>query len=148
MSSSYPCPGNHSNCTALPLTHGEMVRLDEGRFPALELNNRRLSVKNSFCRKNGIYTRSVTVTVHMPSVIQKQSSMVDSIIAFISYMQRFHLSNILLTQSCLSFLLQFSVLLMILTGINNVVLCIPFFPHNSLSVLREQTGPRGAQLLI
>lgn len=36
-----------------------MVRLDEGRFPALELNNRRLSVKNSFCRKNGIYTRSV-----------------------------------------------------------------------------------------
>ncbi|XP_044188262.1 protein sidekick-2 isoform X5 [Thunnus albacares] len=50
--------GNHSNCTALPLTHGEMVRLDEGRFPALELNNRRLSVKNSFCRKNGIYTRS------------------------------------------------------------------------------------------
>uniref|UniRef100_A0A8C4HXZ3 Sidekick cell adhesion molecule 2a n=1 Tax=Dicentrarchus labrax TaxID=13489 RepID=A0A8C4HXZ3_DICLA len=35
-----------------------MVRLDEGRFPALELNNRRLSVKNSFCRKNGIYTRS------------------------------------------------------------------------------------------
>lgn len=51
--------GNHSNCTALPLSHGEMVRLDEGRFPALELNNRRLSVKNSFCRKNGIYTRSV-----------------------------------------------------------------------------------------
>ncbi|XP_011602329.2 protein sidekick-2 isoform X2 [Takifugu rubripes] len=50
--------GSHSNCTALPLTHGEMVRLDEGRFPALELNNRRLSVKNSFCRKNGIYTRS------------------------------------------------------------------------------------------
>uniref|UniRef100_A0A8C5E0T0 Protein sidekick-2-like n=1 Tax=Gouania willdenowi TaxID=441366 RepID=A0A8C5E0T0_GOUWI len=36
----------------------EMVRLDEGRFPSLELNNRRLSVKNSFCRKNGIYTRS------------------------------------------------------------------------------------------
>uniref|UniRef100_A0A8D3EFL0 Sidekick cell adhesion molecule 2 n=1 Tax=Scophthalmus maximus TaxID=52904 RepID=A0A8D3EFL0_SCOMX len=32
--------------------------LDEGRFPALELNNRRLSVKNSFCRKNGVYTRS------------------------------------------------------------------------------------------
>ncbi|XP_033945049.1 protein sidekick-2 isoform X2 [Pseudochaenichthys georgianus] len=57
VSSSYPCPGNHSNCTALPLTHGEMVRLDEGRFPTLELNNRRLSVKNSFCRKNGIYTR-------------------------------------------------------------------------------------------
>ncbi|XP_054891934.1 protein sidekick-2 isoform X1 [Poeciliopsis prolifica] len=50
--------GNHSNCTSLPLTHGEMVRLDEGRFPALELNNRRLSGKNSFCRKNGIYTRS------------------------------------------------------------------------------------------
>uniref|UniRef100_A0A3P8S606 Sidekick cell adhesion molecule 2 n=1 Tax=Amphiprion percula TaxID=161767 RepID=A0A3P8S606_AMPPE len=43
---------------SLPLTHGEMVRLDEGHFPALELNNRRLSVKNSFCRKNGIYTRS------------------------------------------------------------------------------------------
>ncbi|KAJ0001330.1 hypothetical protein NQD34_006350 [Periophthalmus magnuspinnatus] len=50
--------GNHSNCTSLPLTHGEMVRMDDGRFPTLELNNRRLSVKNSFCRKNGIYTRS------------------------------------------------------------------------------------------
>uniref|UniRef100_A0A672N6W3 Sidekick cell adhesion molecule 2 n=1 Tax=Sinocyclocheilus grahami TaxID=75366 RepID=A0A672N6W3_SINGR len=50
--------GAHSNCTSLPLSHGEMVRLDEGRFPALELNNRRLSVKNSFYRKNGIYTRS------------------------------------------------------------------------------------------
>uniref|UniRef100_A0A8C1Q4G4 Sidekick cell adhesion molecule 2b n=1 Tax=Cyprinus carpio TaxID=7962 RepID=A0A8C1Q4G4_CYPCA len=36
----------------------EMVSLDESRFPALELNNRRLSVKNSFCRKNGVYTRS------------------------------------------------------------------------------------------
>lgn len=34
-----------------------MVSLDESSFPALELNNRRLSVKNSFCRKNGIYTR-------------------------------------------------------------------------------------------
>uniref|UniRef100_A0A7N8X091 Sidekick cell adhesion molecule 2b n=1 Tax=Mastacembelus armatus TaxID=205130 RepID=A0A7N8X091_9TELE len=48
--------GNNSNCNAL--THGDMVSLDEGRFPALELNNRRLSVKNSFCRKNGMYTRS------------------------------------------------------------------------------------------
>ncbi|KAG5262869.1 hypothetical protein AALO_G00279850 [Alosa alosa] len=48
--------GNSSNCNAL--THGEMVRLDESRFPALELSNRRLSVKNSFCRKNGVYTRS------------------------------------------------------------------------------------------
>ncbi|XP_039595316.1 protein sidekick-2-like [Polypterus senegalus] len=47
--------GNNSNCNALG--HGEMVSLDEGRFPALELNNRRLSVKNSFCRKNGVYTR-------------------------------------------------------------------------------------------
>ncbi|XP_008312564.1 protein sidekick-2 isoform X2 [Cynoglossus semilaevis] len=45
-----------NNCNAL--THGDMVSLDEGRFPALELNNRRLSVKNSFCRKNGVYTRS------------------------------------------------------------------------------------------
>ncbi|KAJ8246272.1 hypothetical protein GJAV_G00265740 [Gymnothorax javanicus] len=45
-----------NNCNAL--THGEMVSLDESRFPALELNNRRLSVKNSFCRKNGVYTRS------------------------------------------------------------------------------------------
>lgn len=53
----YVCPGNNSNCNAL--THGDMVSLDEGRFPALELNNRRLSVKNSFCRKNGVYTRSV-----------------------------------------------------------------------------------------
>ncbi|XP_076852894.1 protein sidekick-2 isoform X2 [Brachyhypopomus gauderio] len=50
--------GGHSNGASLPLSHGEMMRLDEGRFPALELNNRRLSVKNSFCRKNGIYTRS------------------------------------------------------------------------------------------
>lgn len=50
------CPGNKSNCNAL--THGDMVSLDEGRFPTLELNNRRLSVKNSFCRKNGVYTRS------------------------------------------------------------------------------------------
>ncbi|XP_054027107.1 protein sidekick-2 [Dryobates pubescens] len=48
--------GNGSKATAL--SHGEMVSLDEGSFPALELNNRRLSVKNSFCRKNGIYTRS------------------------------------------------------------------------------------------
>ncbi|NXK32946.1 SDK2 protein, partial [Piprites chloris] len=48
--------GNSSKATAL--SHGEMVSLDEGSFPALELNNRRLSVKNSFCRKNGIYTRS------------------------------------------------------------------------------------------
>uniref|UniRef100_A0A8C2JDX5 Sidekick cell adhesion molecule 2b n=1 Tax=Cyprinus carpio TaxID=7962 RepID=A0A8C2JDX5_CYPCA len=40
----------------------EMVSLDESRFPALELNNRRLSVKNSFCRKNGVYTRSVKVS--------------------------------------------------------------------------------------
>lgn len=53
--SPYVCPGNNSNCNAL--THGDMVSLDEGRFPALELNNRRLSVKNSFCRKNGVYTR-------------------------------------------------------------------------------------------
>ncbi|NXH50445.1 SDK2 protein, partial [Dicaeum eximium] len=43
---------------AAALSHGEMVSLDEGSFPALELSNRRLSVKNSFCRKNGIYTRS------------------------------------------------------------------------------------------
>ncbi|NXB92209.1 SDK2 protein, partial [Vidua chalybeata] len=48
--------GNGSKAAAL--SHGEMVSLDEGSFPALELNNRRLSVKNSFCRKNGIYTRS------------------------------------------------------------------------------------------
>lgn len=51
-----PCPaGNGSKGNTL--THGEMVSLDESSFPALELNNRRLSVKNSFCRKNGIYTR-------------------------------------------------------------------------------------------
>ncbi|XP_043941066.1 protein sidekick-2 [Protopterus annectens] len=48
--------GNNSKSNAL--CHGEMMSLDEGRFPALELNNRRLSVKNSFCRKNGVYTRS------------------------------------------------------------------------------------------
>ncbi|XP_074927998.1 protein sidekick-2 isoform X4 [Chelonoidis abingdonii] len=48
--------GNNSKANAL--SHGEMVSLDESSFPALELNNRRLSVKNSFCRKNGIYTRA------------------------------------------------------------------------------------------
>ncbi|MED6284312.1 Protein sidekick-2 [Characodon lateralis] len=64
-------PGNHSNCTSLPLTHGEMVRLDEGHFPALELNNRRLSGKNSFCRKNGIYTRSHQ---HYPSTFAQAST--------------------------------------------------------------------------
>ncbi|XP_028935753.1 protein sidekick-2 isoform X1 [Ornithorhynchus anatinus] len=47
-----------SNSKSNVLSHGEMVSLDESSFPALELNNRRLSVKNSFCRKNGIYTRS------------------------------------------------------------------------------------------
>ncbi|XP_069511212.1 protein sidekick-2 isoform X2 [Ambystoma mexicanum] len=46
-----------SNSKSNALGHGEMVSLDESSFPALELNNRRLSVKNSFCRKNGIYTR-------------------------------------------------------------------------------------------
>lgn len=62
--------GAHSNCTSLPLSHGEMVRLDEGRFPALELNNRRLSVKNSFCRKNGIYTRLVYMhETWFPSIV-------------------------------------------------------------------------------
>ncbi|NXY00249.1 SDK2 protein, partial [Centropus bengalensis] len=30
--------------SATALSHGEMVSLDEGSFPALELNNRRLSV--------------------------------------------------------------------------------------------------------
>ncbi|XP_063076857.1 protein sidekick-2-like [Engraulis encrasicolus] len=45
-----------NNCHTL--MHGEMVRLDDSRFPALELNNRSLAVKNSFCRKNGIHTRS------------------------------------------------------------------------------------------
>jgi len=126
------------------------VRLDEGRFPALELNNRRLSVKNSFCRKNGIYTRSVeplqakdTIT-HTLAII----SGVQLTVAFISRRQKFHLIKILLTQFCLSFLFQLSVLLMILTGINNVVLCAPLFPHNSLSFLRDQTEPRGARLLI
>nr|XP_033817053.1 protein sidekick-2 isoform X2 [Geotrypetes seraphini] len=48
--------GNGTKSNAL--SHGEMLSLDESSFPALELNNRRLSVKNSFCRKNGIYTRS------------------------------------------------------------------------------------------
>lgn len=74
LSSLCDCPGNHSNCTALPLTHGEMVRLDEGRFPALELNNRRLSVKNSFCRKNGIYTRSVREPPPPPHILRIMST--------------------------------------------------------------------------
>lgn len=47
--------GNSAKTGALG--HGEMMSLDESSFPALELN-RRLSVKNSFCRKNGLYTRS------------------------------------------------------------------------------------------
>ncbi|KAJ8251409.1 hypothetical protein GJAV_G00221030 [Gymnothorax javanicus] len=56
--SSYLRPGNPSSCNAVPHTHGAMASLDETRFPALELSNRRLSAKNSFCRKNGIYSRS------------------------------------------------------------------------------------------
>ncbi|XP_064439713.1 protein sidekick-2 isoform X1 [Mirounga angustirostris] len=48
--------GNNAKSGALG--HAEMMSLDESSFPALELNNRRLSVKNSFCRKNGLYTRS------------------------------------------------------------------------------------------
>ncbi|KAI4533947.1 hypothetical protein MG293_016966 [Ovis ammon polii] len=48
--------GNSAKTGALG--HGDMMSLDESSFPALELNNRRLSVKNSFCRKNGLYTRS------------------------------------------------------------------------------------------
>uniref|UniRef100_A0A8C6U404 Sidekick cell adhesion molecule 2a n=1 Tax=Neogobius melanostomus TaxID=47308 RepID=A0A8C6U404_9GOBI len=44
--------------------NSKMVRMDEGRFPTLELNNRRLSVKNSFCRKNGIYTRPSPGSLH------------------------------------------------------------------------------------
>ncbi|XP_038633750.1 protein sidekick-2 isoform X2 [Scyliorhinus canicula] len=48
--------GNNTKTGAL--AHEEIMSLDNGRFPALELNNRRLSVKNSFCRKNGIYNRS------------------------------------------------------------------------------------------
>uniref|UniRef100_A0A452TQQ4 Sidekick cell adhesion molecule 2 n=1 Tax=Ursus maritimus TaxID=29073 RepID=A0A452TQQ4_URSMA len=47
-----------NNVKSGALGHGEMMSLDESSFPALELNNRRLSVKNSFCRKNGLYTRS------------------------------------------------------------------------------------------
>lgn len=50
------CPPGSSG-KAGALGHGEMMSLDESSFPALELNNRRLSVKNSFCRKNGLYTR-------------------------------------------------------------------------------------------
>uniref|UniRef100_A0A4W3KFY3 Sidekick cell adhesion molecule 2 n=1 Tax=Callorhinchus milii TaxID=7868 RepID=A0A4W3KFY3_CALMI len=48
--------GNNTKTSGLG--HEEIMSLDDGRFPALELNNRRLSVKNSFCRKNGIYNRS------------------------------------------------------------------------------------------
>uniref|UniRef100_A0A671WV71 Sidekick cell adhesion molecule 2 n=1 Tax=Sparus aurata TaxID=8175 RepID=A0A671WV71_SPAAU len=51
QSKKYAKKSESGECT--PTAH-----LDEGRFPALELNNRRLSVKNSFCRKNGVYTRS------------------------------------------------------------------------------------------
>lgn len=55
--SCFPLPVLGSNSKSNALGHGEMVSLDESSFPALELNNRRMSVKNSFCRKNGIYTR-------------------------------------------------------------------------------------------
>uniref|UniRef100_A0A8C2JGE0 Sidekick cell adhesion molecule 2b n=1 Tax=Cyprinus carpio TaxID=7962 RepID=A0A8C2JGE0_CYPCA len=64
--------GNNSNCNAL--THGEMVSLDESRFPALELNNRRLSVKNSFCRKNGVYTSDSVFITHSFSLSPPQGS--------------------------------------------------------------------------
>lgn len=50
-------PSSGGNPKSGALGHGEMLSLDESSFPALELNNRRLSVKNSFCRKNGLYTR-------------------------------------------------------------------------------------------
>ncbi|KAM4664358.1 protein sidekick-2 [Discoglossus pictus] len=58
QSKKYAKKSDSGNTKTGALGHGEMVSLDESRFPALELNNRRLSVKNSFCRKNGIYTRS------------------------------------------------------------------------------------------
>ncbi len=48
----------------------------------------------------------------------------------------------------LDFLLLFRPLLLILTGINNVVLRFPLFPHNRLSVLRGEIEPGRAQLLI
>lgn len=119
------------------------MRLDEGRFPALELNNRRLSMKNSFCRKNGIYTRSVNVpsvicddqlaiAIHFPLLANNPlyRNIVKSVVFFPS------------------FLFQLSVSLMILTGINNVVFCVADFPHNSPSLFGEQTEPGGIQLLI
>ncbi|CAB1313298.1 unnamed protein product, partial [Coregonus sp. 'balchen'] len=72
--------GNNSNCNAL--THGDMVSLDEGRFPTLELNNRRLSVKNSFCRKNGVYTSTTKYNDLIPaessSPTEKPSEISDS----------------------------------------------------------------------
>uniref|UniRef100_A0A8C2PYV2 Sidekick cell adhesion molecule 2b n=1 Tax=Cyprinus carpio TaxID=7962 RepID=A0A8C2PYV2_CYPCA len=52
----------------------EMVSLDESRFPALELNNRRLSVKNSFCRKNGVYTSDSVFITHSFSLSPPQGS--------------------------------------------------------------------------
>lgn len=76
------------------------MRLDEGRFPALELNNRRLSVKNSFCRKNGIYTRSVAITAIIHTV--PINCGVQLIIAFISWGQKVpllrHIGNSVLSE--------------------------------------------------
>ncbi|CAM9401214.1 unnamed protein product [Lampetra planeri] len=40
------------------LGHEEMVSLDERFAASLELSERRLPVKNSFCRRNGMHTRS------------------------------------------------------------------------------------------
>lgn len=69
----------------------------------------------------------------LPSFIQLQSTVVFSWLLHLSPVCK-HLSGILVSQSCLSFLLLFSLLLVILTRINNVALCVPLFPHNSLSV--------------
>lgn len=80
----------------------------------------------------------------LPSFIQLQSTVVLSWLLHLSPVCK-HLSGILVSQSCLSFLLLFSLLLVILTGINNVALCVPIFPHNSLSVLREEARPWGGQ---
>lgn len=102
-----------------------MVRLDEGRFPALELNNRRLSVKNSFCRKNGIYTRSVPA-LHLSRnpqtrVLKSELELMDAVAS----LRR--ISRVLLFTPTL-------------TAINNVGMFLLVFLHSSLSVFREEGG--------
>lgn len=102
-----------------------MVRLDEGRFPALELNNRRLSVKNSFCRKNGIYTRSVP---SLAPFLQSSNAGLKSELELMDAV------------ASLRRISRVSLFTPTLTAINNVGMFLLVFLHSSLSVFREEGG--------